>query len=452
MKFRRLLSIFLLTTILAIHMALPASAIEQIDIAAKAALLVDPDTGEVLYSKNVHDKLYPASLTKIMTAMMVLEAIEDGELAMDTQITASQTAIDAVPYDGSTANIKPGDTHTVETLLYCIMVVSANEACNILGETLAGSIEGFVAEMNARAEQLGCTNTHFVTTNGYHDDNHYTTAWDLYLIIQEARKHESFMKIANTRYFTKPATPQSKEVTYYTTNLLLSPYRAAGYVYKPAQGIKTGQTSKAGYCLASSAVKGDRSLIGIILGAERITREDGTQVTQSFTEMTRLFEWGFNSFSRQTLLTGKELLREVKVELSEVEQVVVKPQHSVERLLPVDVTPKDLLQDITIYQEPIDAPVKEGTVLGEVTLRYGDIVYGTVPLLANSSVDASRLLVFRRDAIEFLSQKKVWYIAGAALGGIILLSIAIFAASRKRSRYGRPTYHGSANYRGRRRW
>ena len=190
----------------------------------------------------------------------------------------------------------------------------------------------------------------------------------------------------------------------------------------------------------------------MILGAERITREDGTTVTESFTEMTRLFEWGFNNFSRQTLLTGKELLCEVRVELSEVEQVVVKPEYSVERLVPVDVTPKDIVQDITIYQEPIDAPVSEGTVLGEVTLSYEDTVYGTVPLLANSDVDASRLLVFRRDAIEFLSQKKVWYIAGGVLAGIILLCIIIFTARRSRSRYGRPTYHGSSNYRGRRRW
>ena len=454
MKFHRILSIFFLLLLTFSLLAAPANAIEEMEVAAKAALLADPTTGEVLYAKNIHERLYPASLTKIMTALLVLEEIDAGRLSMDTEITASETAINAVPSDGSTANIKAGDTHTLETLLYCILVVSANEACNILAETISGSMEAFVDKMNAKAEELGCTNTHFVTTNGLHDDNHYTSAWDLYLIIQEARTHEAFMKFCDTRYFTKPATDQSPAQTLYTTNLLLSPYRSAGYVYQYAHGIKTGQTSAAGYCLASSGEKNGRALIGVILGAERVTLEDGTAQTQSFSEMARLFEWGFNNFSRQTLLTGKELLQEVAVELSEVTQVAVHPAQSIERLLPADLAPEDLEQEITIYQEPVDAPITEGTVLGEITLSYGDTVYATVKLLANSDVDASRLLVFRRNALEFLSQKKVWYIAGGALLAIAVLCLLVFLFRRRggRRRYGRPVYHGRANnYRGRRR-
>ena len=452
MKIHRFLSIFFVVLILALPLAAPAGAIEEMDVAAKAALLVDPDTGEVLHAQNIHDRLYPASLTKIMTALLVLEAIDAGELSLDTVVTASASAIDAVPSDGSTANIKTGDSHTVDTLLHCIMVVSANEACNILAETVSGTMDAFVDRMNDRAAELGCTNTHFVTTNGLHDDDHYTSAWDLYLIIQEARRHEKFLELCDTAYFTKPATDQSPEQTLYTTNLLLSPYRAAGYVYRYATGIKTGQTSDAGYCLAASAEKDGRSLVGVILGAQRVTLEDGTILTQSFTEMVRLFEWGFNSFTRQTLLTGKELLREVAVELSEVPQVVVKPQYGVERLLPIDLTPEDLEQVITIYQEPVEAPVAEGTVLGEVTLRYGEKEYATIPLLANSDVEASRLLVFRRDALEFLSRREVWYIGGGALLAVAALCLWLFVfRRRRRRRYGRPVYHGGSNYRGRRR-
>ena len=454
MKFRRYLSIFLLLLVLSLQTLPSAQATEPFEAAAQAALLIDPDTGEVLHAQNIHERLYPASLTKIMTALLVLEAVEAGRLAMDTPITASETAISAVPPEGSNAGIRPGDTHTVETLLLCMMVASANEACNIFAETLSGSIEAFVAEMNAKAEALGCVNTHFVTTNGLHDDEHYTTAWDLYLIIKEARTREAFMTICDTRNFTKPATAQTPARTFYTTNLLLSPYRAAGYVYRYAHGIKTGQTSKAGNCLAATAVKGERTLLGIILGAQRVTLEDGTVQTQSFSEMTRMFEWGFSGFSRQTLLTGKELLREVQVELSEVAHVVVTPEYGVERLLPADLTPADLEREIHIFQEPIDAPISEGAVLGEVVLRYGDTIYATVPLLANSSVDASRLLVFRRQALEFLSQKEVWYAAGGVILGtsVLIFSACLLTKQKKQHRHNRPVYRGSgSNYKGRKR-
>ncbi len=458
MRAKRLSAFFLalfLTVSLALSICVPAQAIEKMEVAARAALLLDPDTGEVLHTQNIHDRLPPASLTKIMTALLVLEAVDDGRLALDTVLTASASAIDAVPPEGSNAAIKAGDAHTVDTLLKCAMVASANEACNILAEALDGSIEGFVARMNAKAEDLGCTNTHFVTTNGLPDEDHYTTAWDLYLIIQEAMEHEDFMPLCDTRHFTKPATDQSPARTYYTTNLLLSPYRAAGYVYSAAHGIKTGYTSKAGNCLASTATKGGRSLLGIVLGAETVKLENGGSQNQSFTEMVRLFEWGFQSFSRQTLLTGRELLQEVKVELSEVGQVVVKPERGVERLLPVDLPPEEVEREIVIYQEPIDAPVSEGDVLGELTLRDGDTIYATVPLLANSSVEASRLLVFRRQALAFLSQKKVWYIAGAAAAAIVILSVGIhlWTKCRRQNRHNKHTYnaYSGSNYRGRRR-
>ena len=210
MKIHRFLSIFFLVLILALPLTAPAGAIEEMDVAAKAALLVDPDTGEVLHAQNIHDRLYPASLTKIMTALLVLEAIDAGELSLDTVVTASASAIEAVPSDGSTANIKTGDSHPVDTLLHCIMVVSANEACNILPETVSGTMDAFVDRMNDRAAELGCTNTHFVTTNGLHDDDHYTSAWDLYLIIQEARRYEKFLELCDTAYVNKPATARKK--------------------------------------------------------------------------------------------------------------------------------------------------------------------------------------------------------------------------------------------------
>ena len=293
MKNRRFLSLFF-CLILVFTLGTSALAAEgdtgDWEVAAKAALLADPDTGEILYARNIHERLYPASLTKVMTALLVLEAVDDGKLSMDTILTASQTAIDNLPPDGSNAGIKVGEQMTVENLLYCILVVSANEACDILAEGVSGSIDAFVDAMNARAKAIGCEDTHFTNTNGLQDSDHYTTAWDLYLITKEAMKHELFMPLCNTKVIEIPATNLSPSRTYYTTNYLLSPMRATGYVYQGAEGVKTGSTSDAGYCLIATATRSGRSLLSVVLGAKSVTLDNGDKQVQSFSETIKLFD------------------------------------------------------------------------------------------------------------------------------------------------------------------
>ena len=175
MKFRRFFAVFL-SLILALNLCAVAFAqqdsVGDWDVLAKAALLVDDETEEILYARNIHEKLYPASLTKIMTALLVIEAIREGELAMDTVLTASEEAIANLPNDGSNAGIKVGEELMVEQLLHCILVVSANEACDRLAEGVSGSVDAFVARMNERAAELGCANTHFMNTNGLHSVEH----------------------------------------------------------------------------------------------------------------------------------------------------------------------------------------------------------------------------------------------------------------------------------------
>ena len=159
MKTRRFFALFF-CAVLMFLLAVPAYAADgdvgDWEIAAKAALLIDPDTEEILYARNIHERLYPASLTKIMTCLLVLESIDDGTLTRDTVLTASETAINAVPADGSSVGIKPGEQLTVDELLYCIMLSSANEGCNMLAEAVSGSIESFVEKMNDKATALGC--------------------------------------------------------------------------------------------------------------------------------------------------------------------------------------------------------------------------------------------------------------------------------------------------------
>ena len=167
MKTRRFFSLFFC---LLLTLSLPMTALAakddtgDLDVEAKAALLADPETGEILYARNIHERLYPASLTKIMTCLLVLEAIDTGTLSKEDVLTASELAVTSIPPDGSNAGIKVGEELTVESLLYCIMLSSANEGCNILAEAVAGSIDAFVEKMNSKAKSLGCEDTHFVNT------------------------------------------------------------------------------------------------------------------------------------------------------------------------------------------------------------------------------------------------------------------------------------------------
>ena len=459
MKTRRFFSFFFCLIVLTSLLA-PARAAKDdtgdLEVEAKAALLIDPDTEEVLYARNIHERRYPASLTKIMTCLLVLEALDEGTVTPDTVLTASELAVGLIPPDGSNAGIKPGEEMTVENLLYCIMLSSANEGCNILAEGVAGSIDSFVEKMNSKAAALGCENTHFANTNGLPDEEHYTSAWDLYLITREARTHPEFMPLVNTIYYEVPATNMAEARQLRTTNYLISNWYTAGYIYKGAEGIKTGFTNASGYCLVASATRSGRSLLSVVMGAERITLDDGTILTQSFSETVKLYDWGFENFSRQIILGAGELVGEVPVTLSQEQDFVkVHPAQEIERLFPKDMDPaKDIERTIVLDAESVEAPVEKGQVLGQITLSLDGNVYATVDLLADESVEASRLLVLQRDILEFLHRPILWIAGGGAVGAALLLLILRAVLKSRRRRYGRTSSsprRNASGYRGRRR-
>ena len=452
MKIRRLLSVFLLAALLCGLFTVPAAALEDPDIRAKAALLVEAETGTILYDKNAHDELSIASTTKIMSALLIFEAIERGELRMDQSVTATASALRGLPEDGSTADIVEGETLTVEQLLYCMLVISANETCNILGETVAGSVDAFVERMNQRAQELGCENTHFVNTSGLPDNEHYSTAWDIYLIAKEAMKYDGFMTICNTKAYTVPATNKSEARELHSTNYLISNWRATGYLYSGAQGIKTGSTDAAGYCLVSSAVRADRQLISVVLGAELMKTEDGDTKVGSFTETSRLFDWGFDNFTTKTVLTEDEMIQEVPVALSkETSHVVVHPAYTAEAVLPSDLDPASLQRTVTLNSEIVDAPVAAGQELGSITLSYNGVEYATVPLLAVADVNASRFLVVKHALKEFFSRTIV-KIMLVVLAILVVLILLFGKTLMRRRRYGssRSKRMRHRSYRGRR--
>lgn len=448
MKKRRFFALFLVLGLLVSLLSVTASAFEEIDVDARAALLVEKETGEILYEKNAHEKNYPASITKLTVALLVFEAIDAGQLSLDQPITARERAFEGLSIYGSTAGIKVGEVLTVEQLLQCMLIVSANEACNILAEWDAGSIAAFVDAMNAKAKALGCENTHFVNPSGLHDPDHYTSAWDLYLITKAAMQYPEFMEICDSAKAVIPATNLSKERTLYTTNHLLSTWRVIGYRDKRAHGIKTGSTSDAGHCLISSAQEGELHFVSVVMGAERI-EENGVGNLLNFSETSHLFDYGFKNFAYRTILEDKEIIQEVPVSLSKTDYVTVHPANNVESLFPRDLDPAELDRVISL-PETVEAPVIAGDRLGTMELRDGDTVYASVDLLASSDVTADKFMVFRHNVSLFFKKPAVKTVAIVLAVLLVLLVIFRLTGLSRRRRYGRSVRGYSRGYRGRR--
>ena len=432
---------FLLAACLTLGLlAVPAAALSDPDVRAKAVLLADLDSGIVYYSKNADQKVYPASLTKIMTVLLAVEAIEAGEVSPYDQVTASNTCTFDMIEDASTANIQPGETMTLENLLYCALISSANEACNIIAEYIDGSVAKFVDHMNRRAEELGCTDTHFANTHGLPNEEHYTTASDFYLISAEAVSHSLFMEICDTPTFTVPATNVSEARVLQSTNGLInenSEYK--NYVYPYAHGVKTGYTEAAGYCLVSTAQKDDIRLIAVVMGSPSEENANGTRDYYNFIDSIALYNWVFNNFSRIDIVSDSELVAEVPVSMgADADSVPLRPSAALSALLPADSATDNFERSITIYSEAVGetltAPVEAGELLGEMTVSRDGVVYGTVPLVASVSIDLARSEYVRARIAHTLTRPVVLIVLAVL---VILLIVYIrlimrYRANRKR--------------------
>ena len=249
-----LVTLSLLTGLLApLAGAVEYEGVTSLSIDAKSALLIDMDTEQVLYEQAADEQRYPASITKIMTALLTLEAVGRGELDLNDVITMDDAALADLTPDSSTAGLQAGEEITVRNLLYCLLLASANEAANALAIAVAGDIPAFVEQMNQRAQELGMSGTHFVNPHGLHSDDHYTTARDIFKMAKQAMTHATFREIVSTGTYTVPATNLSGERTLYNTNALLTSAFYPGYTYSGTIGIKTGSTGQAGYCVTAAS-------------------------------------------------------------------------------------------------------------------------------------------------------------------------------------------------------
>ena len=260
---------------------------EPISVTAYAAILMDMDTGKVLFEKDADEKNHPASTTKVMTAYLCLK---HGNL--NDTVTVSQHAFSNLSQQASTGGLKVGEEMDVHRLLQCLLVVSASEAANVVGEYISGSHEEFVNLMNEEAEALGCTNTHFANCHGLPNFDHMTTARDLATIARAAMEYEEFREIVGTAKTVMEATNKNRETTFVSTNGILPGSYYPSYQYEHAIGIKTGHTTFAGYCLIAAAEKDGHTLLSVILGT-------GSR-TSSFRQTINLFEWGFENYDLLT--------------------------------------------------------------------------------------------------------------------------------------------------------
>ena len=416
---------------------------------AEAALLISPDSGMVLYEKNADERRYPASTTKIMTALLVLENVAD----LNETVTAQASDFETLEADSSSAGIKEGETVTVEDLLYGLMLPSGNEAAYMLARHVAGSYEAFVDMMNKRAEELGCTGTHFVNPCGLHDDNHYTTARDLYKIAYAAMQDETFADIADTVQWNMSKTNMQEERKVLTTNqLIFSSYQPWAYAY--CKGIKTGHTSEAGNCFVGYAEYGDAKLYSVVMGCDSSSLEY-SNIPASFTDTKALFEWGFESFTSKTLAKQGDTVGSVNVRLStDTDQLVLTVKNDLVSLLPADLDVEDLGEPQITAPESVNAPIKAGDVIGSATYSYNGTTYGTVELVALSDVERSTVLYYA-DLLSNFFQSTVFKVILIVLAVFVVLYILFnltFGGMRRRNqRKKMRTRYRNTNYQRRRR-
>ena len=334
------------------------------EVAAKSALLMDAATGTILYEQNSHEKLAPASVTKVMTMLLIMEAIDEGRIRWEDTVTASEAA---AAKGGSQIYLKVGETMSVSDMVKSITVSSANDCACAMAEHIAGSEAAFVDAMNARAEELGMKDTHFVNCTGLDDDpnasEHLTSAHDIAIMSRELLVNHPDIKKFTTIWMD---TVRNGTFGLSNTNKLVR-------FYSGATGLKTGFTSSAGYCLSASAARDGMELIAVVLGSE--TSQD------RFAACKSLLDYGFANYA---LVTPEAQTGTVSVKLGTSGSIEVQPAED-PRLL-IDKGQKNTVTTQVELVDSVTAPISQGQRLGTMTVRSGEQILAQIPMVASQSV------------------------------------------------------------------
>ena len=393
-------------------------------IDAGAALLIELNSDTVVYELNADKKIYPASLTKVMTCLVALELCSD----LSEEVTVTESALADLDPDGVTVSLVPGEVLPMEELLYCMMLPSANDACTVVAEHLCGSIDAFVEKMNEKAAELGCTGTHFANPDGLHDDDHYTTARDLSIITRAALDNEKFRELCSTAIHEVPATNLSEQRTIYTTNYFMSTAITPDYYYEKATGVKTGYTSKAGRCLISTVKQGDFYYLSVVTGCKTINNDDGSVVYDNFVQTKKLLEYGLENFSFVTVLSKLAPVASIPVTDAAVDSVVIAPAEDLEALLPADYDETKLSTEYTLTNggDTLQAPLEAGEDVGTITVYYDGKQIGQTAVRPITSVEKHKIEYVAKNATSQLKK----YIGPIIL--VILLILVVLVVLRIR--------------------
>ncbi len=379
-----LISAIVIFTSLSVFAFAENDSMMPVDVKAKSAVLMDQTTGTVLMKMNENQKLYPASVTKIMSMLLVAEAIDNNTIRLTDEVTVGT---EASKKGGSQIWLKEGETMTVEELLKATAVYSANDACTALGEYIAGSDEGFVIMMNERAQELGMKNTHFDNCTGLDDttQTHLTTAYDIALMSRELMKHQLIMQY--TRIWMDSLRDGKTELV--NTNKLIR-------FYEGATGLKTGTTSKAGCCISATATRDGTSLIAVVMGADNSKdRFEGAKA---------MLNWGFANYETVTPKIDKTLIADVNIIMGEERKITPQISGDSQFLIPKG-KKKDLTQEINLAAA-VEAPVESNQTLGTVTVKLNGNKLGEYRLTAPHYVERLTFAaVFRRMICSVCKQK-----------------------------------------------
>jgi len=360
------------------------------NITAQSAILVNLNSDKAIYEKNSSKIVFPASSVKIMTAIIVIENVED----LEQQTVISEEVVNKTM--GNSIPVVEGEVLTVKDLLHALLIRGANDAALALAEFVAGSEAEFVMKMNEKALELGCTNTVFANCHGIHSEIMYTTAADIAKIASYAATIQQIMDISNTPKYSLPITNKTNiDRPLLNRNHFVSKAETSRYFYQYAKGINAGSTREAGYCLVTTATQKGVTYLCVILGASATPiAETGGELINSFSDAETLFEWVFSIYSYRTVLTQKNIIREVNISLAaNTDYVGLVPDRDIETLLAQNIDIKtEISQVYTIYEDKLVAPIKKGQHLGDLVLNYGDETIGTAKLLANADVERSNVL------------------------------------------------------------
>ncbi|MGN1330800.1 MAG: D-alanyl-D-alanine carboxypeptidase family protein [Clostridia bacterium] len=400
----------------------------EASIDSGAVLILEETTGKVIYEQNGYKRMFPASTTKIMTAILTIENCN-----LDETATASEYAINSIPEGYTNASIQVGEVLTVKDLLYALMVTSANESAIVLAEHVAGSEEAFCWMMNDKAKEIGCQDTHFVNPNGIHSEDHYSTAYDLALIANYAMQNETFREIVKTTSYTLPSTNAypREDRTFTNTNSLIiydNRNRADNYYYEYATGIKTGYTSQAGNCLVSSAEKNGMSYITVVLNAPVGYTAAGT-ISHRYLDTIALFNFAFDNYSFRKLKSKNALIETITIDNGEKDanslDLLISDEVNV--LASIDNRNSEIEPEVTL-NDNLSAPISKGEVVGTITYRVEGLKY-TTDLVAGNDVK-----VQKKFNIKFFILISI----------VILLLVIVFVKRqiklKKKYRYNRNKY------------